>query len=73
MDICKGLGDANSREFRSTYPQSFDRKQSEFQRLRDPHGEKKLKYPATESQNGFIHSLNGNELIADADDHNPSP
>jgi len=27
---------------------------------------------AAEGQNGFIHSLNGNELVADADDHNPS-
>jgi hypothetical protein len=36
-------------------------------------GEKKLKYTATDGQNGFIHSLNGNELVADADYHNPSP
>ena len=31
-----------------------------------------LKYTATEGQNGFIHSFNWNELVADADDHNPS-
>lgn len=31
-----------------------------------------LKYTAADGQNGFIHPLNGNELIADADDHNPS-
>ena len=33
---------------------------------------KKLKHLAAEGQNGFIHSLNGNELVADADHHNPS-
>ena len=32
----------------------------------------KLKYLAAKSQNGFIHSFDWNELVADADDHNPS-
>ena len=33
---------------------------------------KKLKNTAAESQNGFIHSFNGNELVANADNHNLS-
>ena len=33
---------------------------------------KKLKYLATEGQNGFIYSLNRNEPVTDADHHNPS-
>lgn len=34
--------------------------------------DKKLKYAAAECQNGFIYTLNRNELVADADDHNSS-
>jgi hypothetical protein len=34
--------------------------------------DKKIKNPVTEGQNGFIFSLNENELLAGADDQNPS-
>jgi hypothetical protein len=33
---------------------------------------KKLKYTATEGQNGLIHPFNGNELVTDADHHHSS-
>jgi hypothetical protein len=34
--------------------------------------DKKLKNMAAKGQNGCIHSFNGNELVADPDDHNPN-
>ena len=34
--------------------------------------EEKLKYAASEDQNSFIHPFNRDEVITDADDHNPS-
>ena len=32
--------------------------------------DQKLKNTAAKNQNGFIHSFNGNELVANADNHN---
>ncbi len=69
MDNRERLGNANFLEFRPTYPQCFGQNRVNFNRSRDAYGQK-LKCTTAESQYGFIYSLNGNKLVADADNHN---